>query len=675
MLIAGAARFSLSPMKGALLALLAIARDKGLSRAHVMELLWDSGPSSRLRHRTSQLIYSLNREFPGQLVVTKRHRHYLSERIGTDYQRFEAAMSSNRLSEAMEFLRSGFLSDLTQPPSEAFSDWLDKTRLELGARIREAAVEQGTRLQDQGAREESVEAARVLLSLNSHDERALQMLIRAEAGVGRVREAEAAFKSFVERSQLDDRDWVPQAETVSLVDRIRDMPARAYTQVGGHTSDSPPLTGRAEELAALSAAMLPTPEDGLRLVVIRGERGIGKTRLVEESLTTDLLSGIRVLRCRASRTGRRAFLNSVVDALASSDIGSDLRDLGEPWRTTMLALLAEPDAAARRLFEPSAVEPDRVYRRYLEALGRLLVQVARNEPTILFIDDFHTVAEDATAVLRHVVRHRPFVPLVVTVAVATEGTGAMDSLARLLRDSPLQCGPTEFSIGELTREAATELVDTLAERGIEEEARDRIVELSDRNPFFLLKLALPFLVGSRLPNLDPDNFVPVPESISDVFSSRLAELDDDTERILQLLSVLGRPLSVGRLSRLIDRSRASCEEALDRLQRCRLVRKGSRGFAVRYELVRHTTYHQMSPGRRIWAHGPRGTLSRRREHHGTSRGTVDPLSPRRNTDQGSAARPGRSQCRRGVGELRGGVETLRARQAEHQQSPDPRPDG
>ena len=59
------------------------------------------------------------------------------------------------------------------------------------------------------------------------------MLIRAEAMAGGVREAEAAFQSFVERSESDDRDWVPQTETLSLVGHIRDMPLRPARRAPG----------------------------------------------------------------------------------------------------------------------------------------------------------------------------------------------------------------------------------------------------------------------------------------------------------------------------------------------------------------------------------------------------------------------------------------------------------
>jgi hypothetical protein len=66
---------------------------------------------------------------------------------------------------------------------------------------------------------------------------------------------------------------------------------------------------------------------------------------------------------------------------------------------------------------------------------------------------------------------------------------------------------------------------------------------------------------------------------------------------------MGQPVSVGTLSKLSNRSRDSCVDALDTLQQSRLVRRTASGFAVRYELIRHAVYHRMRAARRTWVHG------------------------------------------------------------------------
>lgn len=599
---AGTRDLALSPLRAALLGLLATAPD-GVSTVRAIGLLWQPGPSSRLRHRISQLIYSLNREFPERLVVRKHDRQYLSAAIATDYSVLLAAISDQRLVEAAELCKRGFLSELTRSPSDAFSEWLDETRLQLRSRIRQAAVEQWTRLTGQGRWHRAADPARVLVSFNPYDERALRMLIRAEAMSGRVGEAEAAFHSFVERSEMGNPAWSPHAETLSLVSYLHDMPGRAGRESVARPMDGHPLIGRSEELAALLAAMLPRPGDGLRVVVLRGERGIGKTRLAEEALARGLLTGIRAIRSRGTSRKQVSFLDTLLDALRSSDLDADISQLAEPWRGIILKLLPKAPAGTESSAEPGAAAAGRSNRRCLEAVWRLLMEVTRNKPTILFIDDFQWVDSDSVAGLQYVLERWPSLPLAVMLATRADSLREKDSVSRLLGGSLMRYEPSEFFLGELGREAAAELVDTISDGRIEEEVRDRIVELSGRNPFFIVQLAHQASSGQRLPNLDPDDFVPVPQSIASVFADRLTELDDAAERALQLLTVLGRPMGVDTLAELAGSSHDSCLQALDRLQQPRLIEWDSRGFVARYELILHTVYDRMNVARRAWAHG------------------------------------------------------------------------
>ncbi len=602
-LILGSTNRSLSPLQGALLGLLASKPGDGMSVARAIELLWEPAPPDRLRHRISQLVYSLNRGFPRPMVVKKRDRYCLSGAIATDFQALSAAIANGQPAEAAEIFRRGLLSELTTPPTDAFSDWLDAKGLELRAKIRQASAEQWARLTRQGRWKEALAPARALLSVDPYDERALRMLIRSGAMCGSLREAEAAFLSFAERSELNDKDWAPAAETLSLVDRIRDMGSEAGAKVAAHFESRAPLIGRADEVTALPAAMRPRPGEGLRLVVIRGERGAGKTRLVEESLARGLVSGVRVLRSRASEFERGVFLNSVLDALSASDIAADIHKLTDPWRSTMLELLPEFHTGPGPPPELPAVEPDQVPRRLLEAVRQLLLVIAENDPTILFIDDFHWADRNSVAALRYVGERWPSLPLAIVLAVQTECLRAEDPITRFLDNPTMQCEPSQFYLSEISLDAANELVDTVAATPIEVATRDRIVELGDQNPLFILELTKQHLAGQRLPNLDPEDFVPLPASLARVFADRLAQLDDDAERTLQVLSVCGHPLHVPPLSKLAGLTSKECMEALDQLQRCQLVGWDPRGFVVRKQLIRHAVYDRMNAVRRTWVHG------------------------------------------------------------------------
>ena len=586
-----------------MLGVLATEPDAGVSVTQAIDLLWAPAPHDRLRHRISQLVYSLNREFTEPVVVKARDRYRLPAAIVTDYGALVKAISNGQPEEAAQFLRSGLLSELTTPPTDAFSDWLDAKRLELRAQVRQAAVQQWTRLTRQGRWQGAMRPSRALLSLDPRDERALRMLIRAGGMCRRAREAEAAFLSFVESAKLDDADWAPDPETVSLLERIRNLGSETRSRVVTRFQKQPPLIGRTQELTALSTAICPPVGDGLRLVIIRGERGTGKTRLVEESLAQGLLAGVRALRSGSSEFERGILLNPILDALATPDVAGHIAKLADPWRGALFQLLPELHRGPDPPPAPLTLEPDRVPRRLLEALRQLLVALAESEPTILFIDDFHWADPTSVAALRYVGRRWPALPLAMVLAVQTECLQPNDLVSRFLSDPGMRCEPCEFTLAKLAVDAARELVEALAENPIAARMQNRIVELSDRNPFFLVELTRHHLAGHRLPQLDPDDFVPLPHSLARAFEGRLAQLNAAAERVLNVLSVAGRPSHAHQLSKLVGTSAEVCVEALDMLQRLRLVSWDPNGFVVRHKLIAHAVYDRMSMVRRTWVHG------------------------------------------------------------------------
>lgn len=610
---------SLSPLQGALLGLLATEPEAGVSVTRAIDLLWTPAPPDRLRHRISQLVYSLNRGFAEPVVVKTRDRYHLGSAITSDYRVPADAIANGQPEKAADLVGRGFLSELAAPPTDAFSDWMDAKRLELRAQIRQASVEQWTRLTSQGRWRWAAAPAQALLSLDPYDERALRMLIRARAMSGRVREAEAAFLSFVERAELDREDWTPGEETLSLLQRIRNLGAGAGPDVAVRLARCPPLIGRADELSALSAVMYPRPGDGLRLVVIRGERGSGKTRIVEETMARGLLKGVRALRGRSSEFERAVLLNSILDALATPEVAHDIARLADPWRSTLLELLPELRSGQEPASTVIPVDPDRVPRRLLEAIRQLLVGISENEPAILFLDDFHWADPTSVAALRYLGRRWPSQPFAVVLAVQTECLQPDDLVSRFLADPGMRGEPSELSLGELSLDASQELVQALTDTPIAVQTRDRIVELSGCNPYFILELTRLHLAGRELPQLEPDDPVPLQPSLARVFGGRLAQLDTDAERVLTVLSVSGRPAHGHPLSRLAGLSADVCMEALERLQRLRLVLGSPNGFMVRHKLIRHAVYDRMSTVRRSWVHGQVARYLEEEEGVSTSR--------------------------------------------------------
>ena len=178
-------------------------------------------------------------------------------------------------------------------------------------------------------------------------------------------------------------------------------PYHRLEQPKAEADPRPPLVGRADELAVLSAAVRSVQGTGLRIVVVRGEGGMGKTRLVEEALAGAPLDGVRVLRGHSSEFERDIPLNPILEAFMEPEIGAYIQELEDPGRLVLLALMPEFHHGPGPLPELPYIQPGSVPRRLFEAIRQLFVSVARDAPSIVLVDDFQWVDETSVAALEY----------------------------------------------------------------------------------------------------------------------------------------------------------------------------------------------------------------------------------------------------------------------------------
>ena len=148
-----------------------------------------------------------------------------------------------------------------------------------------------------------------MLERDPYDEAALRVLMEAHASAGRSALAVAAYGRARERlSEELGMDPAPETESIYLrILRQESISGRAQAAPGrGHTSATarPALPGRDRELAALDAALERAATGRVKLVVVEGEAGIGKSRLLETWAADAEATGARVLRARCDELER-----------------------------------------------------------------------------------------------------------------------------------------------------------------------------------------------------------------------------------------------------------------------------------------------------------------------------------------------------------------------------------
>jgi DNA-binding NarL/FixJ family response regulator len=338
------------------------------------------------------------------------------------------------------------------------------------------------------------------------------------------------------------------------------------------------LVGRVAEREAIERAL----EDGAGLVVIEGEPGIGKSRLLAHLANHAAAQGCRVLEARASE-----FEADVPYAVFAEALGDEFAAAGERHAT---------------------------HRALRETLAGL---AGSRRPLVACFDDVHWADPASLDALAALV-HRPPAGRVLLALTARERrmpavlAGAVGAALREDRVVSLGLAP-------LTAEEAAELVG---------DAAPAVYEQSGGNPFYLEQLA-------RARELAPAASAPddsVPPTVAATLAAELATLSPEAQLVLDAAAVAGDPFEPQLAAAVADVSDAAALAALDELLLRALVRPaGAPGrFAFRHPVIRHAVYVAAPPGWRIGAHA--------RAAHALERQGAGPVARAHHVEQ--AATPG-----------------------------------
>ena len=593
----------ISPFQGALLGLLAVHGNRGARRGSLLSYFWNTGVESRLRHRLSQLVYSLHQRLDGPRVIQLKADRYVldPERVSSDLDTLQRAQNDRDLSRATSIVTRGFLSLLDPAPTWEVEQWIRLRTLQFRADVRALATEVWSEAKEQADWSRAEKAARALVQLDYRDEASLRKLLQAKALSGKVREAEAAYLNFQDVSLANNPDWTPEERTRLLLQQLDQISTRRsefYMAPGRLPSTIPPLKGRRKAFQALTSLVQGTPEAGLRTVLVTGEGGIGKTRLVEESLATAPFNGIRVLVGRCSEFEKNIPLSPLLDALSEEWIEQRLETLPAPQREFLVPLISHFRPSPGGPWSGSEIEPGRVSRRLCEAIRYLLCKISLDAPLVIFLDDLHWADSTSLSVLEYVQRRWSDGNLTFVLSYRTGPDGLPISERRHFF-SQIQKGDLHLiPLRELDRSASKELISWCMGFAPDEETLKKILSSSGGIPLFLIHVASTVRSaqkGVRPAKAPREPSIPLP--IRPVLHDRISGLSPTSKRILEVLSGVNRELDSALGSCVTGLGQDDWARALEELESRMLLHWSRSGVRLRHDLIRTFIRERMSEAR------------------------------------------------------------------------------
>jgi ATP/maltotriose-dependent transcriptional regulator MalT len=376
------------------------------------------------------------------------------------------------------------------------------------------------------------------------------------------------------------------------------------------------LVGRAEELGSLARALAELDRGRSIAILLVGEPGIGKTRLLTEFGARADAEGNLVLSGSASELERDLPFSLFVDALDEYVRGLDpelVAHLDDDVRTELGHVF--PSLTTLAGGRPAALQHER-YRSH-RAVRALLEQLASAQPLVLVLDDLHWADPASIELLGALLRRPPSAP--VLLALASRPLHVPERLSAALERASRAEQITRIELGALSAEEARELLGDVGDRV----DPDVLYVESGGNPFYLEQLAR---AGGGTAVYDEASLagIGVPATVAAALAEELGLLSETQRLVLEGAAVAGDPFEPELAAPSSAVSESTVMEALDGLLRVDLLRTTDvpRRFRFRHPLVRRAVYEAAAPGWRLGAHercaeslAARGAPATRCAHH------------------------------------------------------------
>lgn len=405
------------------------------------------------------------------------------------------------------------------------------------------------------------------------------------------------------------------------------------------TNPSFAFAGRAEQLEAVRTAWKAAAEQQCRAVLISGEPGVGKTRLVTEFVRTAHHDGGAVLwgRCdeeldvpyQPFAEALRLFVASITDERLIADMGSFAADLS----------LLVPELAKRipGLTVRPVGDPDAERQRLFEAVGDAFSVIAREHPVVLVLDDIHWADKPSLLLLRFLLRRGEPIPLLILGTYRDTDLDRSHPLADVLADLRRESCVERVDLSGLGLDEITSFMELAAGHDLDSpgiELAKAIHRETEGNPFFLSEMIRHlaesgYIVqreGQWVSDYSLDE-VGIPEGIREVIGRRLSALSTTVNATLSIAAVIGPEFDIATIEAADGPNGDELFDALDDAVRASVIREvaGSYGrYAFSHALVRSTLYEELSTNRRVRLHWKVGDALALR--HATDEAYVDQLA-------------------------------------------------
>jgi DNA-binding CsgD family transcriptional regulator/tetratricopeptide (TPR) repeat protein len=358
---------------------------------------------------------------------------------------------------------------------------------------------------------------------------------------------------------------------------------------------SPVLVGRDDEIAVLRGAYERARAGHPRTVLVAGEAGIGKSRLVAAAVR-ELPDDPPVLSGGCLELG--------AEGAPYVPFVAVLRDLVRRFGRDRVAALLPPGGAALGDWLPDLGPAPARYgpTRLLEEMLTLLGRVAETRPVVVVVEDLHWADASSRELFAYLARNLAGVAVLLVGTVRTGEPAVAHPNRRMLAELGRSGAVERITLGPLEHRHVAALLAAVDGRPPDPARSVRIHRRSGGNPLFVEALS----TAGEAP----------PGDLRTLLLARITDLPDPAREALDAMAVAGAELTDDLVRAFADEPGHRLRDALDDLTGRELAVARENGYVIRHDLIREVVYDALPPTRRRRMHARYATALADRDEGG-----------------------------------------------------------
>ena len=403
-----------------------------------------------------------------------------------------------------------------------------------------------------------------------------------------------------------------------------DAPWRLYeVPVGYETSavalldsERSPYVGRERELDQLAELVIRANGGAGAMVLVAGEAGAGKSRLIKEATKLASEHGMAVLVGHCLDMDAPPPYQPLVEQLEQASRAlapAEFREVLGDNAPEVARLMPELHRIYDDVGPSPDLPPDQERRYLLHGFGRFVERAALRRPLVLCFEDLHWADESSLLLMTALAQITPDLPLLLIGSYRPGDVGPAHSLSRTREDLTRRRLASEIRLAPLSQAEVAQLLAGRVGQPPPDELVALVYDETEGNPFFVEEVFLHLKERGGLFD-DDGNWLTgveiadteVPRTVRLVIERRLEHVGDDVRKALTTAAVVGRSASFELLLTIAGLDEDGLLDAVEEAEHANLVEGENRGGEVIYrfvhEQIRQTLLADLSPPRRQRLH-------------------------------------------------------------------------